>query len=98
MLVVGEWDCRCDLCSWQGKSSDLVRVEGSISNAHVLVDFMKFLQVKIAPMVGRELVRLGLIPKDKTAANIMRFTKILIGFSRAGFEAVLRGVLNAEDN
>ena len=97
LLVIGEWDRSCDMCSWKGKSSELVTVEGSdgFKDPRAFIEFMRFLQRKIAPQVGAELVRLELVTKDHTPGNLAHITKLLVGFSRAGFEAVLKGVLSA---
>jgi hypothetical protein len=61
------------------------------------IEFMRFLQRDIAPQVGRELVRLEFVTKDHTPGNLAHITKLLVEFSRAGFGAVLKGVISARE-
>lgn len=100
LLVVGEWDRSCDMCDWRGSSSELVHMDddGKFKDPRVFVEFMRFLHQKIAPQIGAELVRLELVAKDHTPGNITHITKLLMGFSRAGFESVLKGVLSASQD
>lgn len=98
LLVIGEWDQSCAMCSWKGKSSELVRMgdDERFKDPRVFIKFMQFLRQTVAPQIGGELVRLELVSRDHTPGNIAHITKLLIAFSRAGFEAVLKGVLDAE--
>lgn len=98
LLVIGEWDRSCDMCSWKGKSSEFVQTEddGEFKDPRVFFEFMQFLQKKISPQIAQELIRLELVTTDHTPGNLAHITKLLIAFSRAGFKAVLEGVLNAE--
>ena len=98
LLVVGEWDRSCDMCSWKGSSSELIRMdeEGKFKDPRVFIDFMSFLHKNIAKQIGIELVRLGLVSSEPTPGNVAHISLLLRNFSRAGFEAVLKGVLSAK--
>ena len=96
LLIVGEWDRTCDMCDWRGSSTELIHREddGRFKDPRAFVSFMQFLHKTIAPQIGQELVRLELVSKDHTPGNLAHITKLLVGFSRAGFESVLKGVLS----
>lgn len=85
------------MCDWRGSSSELVRIDDSekFKDPRALLEFMHFLHQKIAPQIGAELVRLELVGKEHTSGNVAYLTNLLVGFSRAGFESVLKGVLGA---
>jgi hypothetical protein len=58
---------------------------------------MVFLQKEIAPQIAKGLVRFGLVTRDNSPQNIAFITKLLVDFSRAGFGAVLKGLLHGAE-
>lgn len=99
VLVVAEWDITCEMCAWSGGSTELLRVddESQFQDPRKLQEFMFFLQKHISPLIGKELANLGLISRQASPENLAFVTKLLIDFSRAGFGAVLKGLLREQD-
>lgn len=100
VLVVAEWDVTCEMCAWHGPSTELLTVdnEANIQDPRKLQEFMKFLQTAISPLIGKELANLGLITRDPTTENLAFVTKLLVEYSRAGFGAVLKGLLHGPED
>mgnify|MGYP001824616049 CR=1 FL=1 len=94
-LVIGERDVTCKMCAWHGSSSELLEFEdeSKFQDPRKLQEFMGFLQKHISPLVGKELANLELISRDPSPDNIAFITKLLVDYSRAGFGAVLKGLL-----
>lgn len=103
--IIAERDTSCQRCDWTGLSSDLIAVpDGKFADPKSFDELYKFLQEKISPQVGRKMVELGLVKQIDTGRmtpaeakeHLKVFTELLIGYSRAGFESILRGVLERD--
>lgn len=98
--VIAERDVECVRCDWKGRSSDMIAVpDGKYGDARQFDQLYRFLQEDISRRVGEKMVSLGLIkkmdqiPPHAVEEHVTRLTNILIDYSRAGFEALLRGIL-----
>ena len=95
ILVVGERVVACEMCTWRGESSELLEIEdsGQFQDPRVLIDFMRFMQTDVSPLVAQGLVKHGLVTQESSVENVAFITKLLVDFSRAGFQALLKGIL-----
>ena len=94
-LIQAEWETTCSLCGWRGESSELIEYtdHGKYVNPKVFEELMSFLHKEVSPAVGQKMVQLGIVSTDSSRDHIIFFSKLLRDYSRAGFEAVLKGVL-----
>lgn len=104
--IIADRPAKCERCSWSGKYEDLIAVQDNkFKDIRVFDELYKFLQREISRDVGTKLVQLGLIDKFDTTRSRMSeqekkdlefFTKLLVDYSRAGFEVLLKGILERD--
>ena len=96
-LIESVRQVRCGHCSWEGSSEDLILVQdGKFADPRAFVKLYTFLHKEVSPVIGRTLIQLGLATADKSPSNVRFLTGLLIAFTRAGFEALLKGVLDPD--
>lgn len=92
--IVGEREVCCQNCAWRGPSSKLIEFLGAKSGEHVLSSLYIYIGEQVSPAIGVALIRLGLIPADKSQENAVRLARLLRRVSRAIFTAVLEGLFD----
>lgn len=72
--------------------------EGRFADPRVFEKLYTFLHAEIAPVIGRAMAQLGLFNmEDKSPSNVRYLAELLRAFTRAGFAALLKGVLDPDD-
>lgn len=95
--IIAERDVSCSRCEWKGPSTKLLVVDDDkILDPRVFEKLYFFLHKEIAPIVGRTLIQLQLASANPTPENTRHLAETLRDFTSAGFEALIRGVLNPD--
>ncbi len=93
--IVSEREVICVRCDWKGLSSKLLIVDDDkIIDPRVFDKLYALLHEEIAPTVGRFLLQLGIVQRGSSPEHLKHLAEVLRDFSSAGFEAIVRKVLN----
>ena len=93
--IISEREVICERCEWKGPSSKLLIVDDDKIVDPRVFDKLYFLMHKeIAPAVGRVLLQLGIVQQGSSPEHLKHLAEVLRDFSSAGFEAIVRKVLN----
>lgn len=94
--VISDRLVNCSRCEWFGNSTELLTVDpGRVTNPQVFDELFIFLAEQVAPVIGRKLLQLGLVPQGTPKETAVSLSKILHPVSKAILEAVVKEVLGA---
>lgn len=98
--TIGEREVICTNCKWKGSSTQLLQTKGDLeSGVGELQELYDYLGRAIAPQIGVQAVKLGLLSKEKTTENYRRVAAILSRTTRAAFKELLSAIIeDAEEN
>ena len=95
--VVSERTVQCSRCNWVGSSTELLNVAGdNVVNPQVFDEFYTFLHKSVSPVMGRKMIQLGIVPRDKTVEGAKYLGGILQEISKAVIGTVIKEVLGGE--
>lgn len=93
--IVSEREVICVRCDWKGPSSKLLIVDDdNIVDPRVFDKLYFAMHKEVAPAVGKLLIQLGIIQRGSSPEHLKHLAEVLRDFSSAGFEAIVRKVLN----